>query len=372
MYPPIVYLMNTEYPNSKAHSIQVTKILCCLSKYTDVTFICNKITNKHNIYAEIKEKYNYDLQHVKFIEIPKKKLRGVPFLFTLKKLMSEIPNEAVFYTRSYGIAKRLARTKFLHKKNVILESHKKNGYDKEDSVDASRYLTQRKLFEKNNISKKDLQKIYSSVDAIIFTSEESQKIVANDLNVQNTAFIWHPLSPSLVPHEPSRGIVFCGSLAPDKLIGLLFDALAISPTGIIVDLIGGSEEAIGWARREAERRGVESNVRFLDRVPHSALPNVLSRYRFGLSLMEGLKVADYVECGLIPVIPRLKMYTTIFESDSAIFFEPDSPESLNSKLKSLSNIPLENFNHQQILDKFSFEKTAQTILAVINKTRLIN
>jgi glycosyltransferase involved in cell wall biosynthesis len=370
MYPPIVYLMNTEYPNSKAHSIQVTKILCCLSKYTDVIFICNKLSYKHNIYAEIKEKYNYDLQRVKFIEIPKKKLRGISFLFTLKKILSEMPSEFVFYTRSYGTAKRLSRTKFLHKKIVILESHKKNGYDKEDFVGESRYLNQRKLFETNNISKKTLKKIYKSVDGIIFTSEESQRIVTNDLHVQNTAFIWHPLAPGHVNREPSRSIVYCGSLAPDKLIGLLLDALAISPTGIIVDLIGGSEETIGWARREAEMRGVEGNVRFLDRIPHSALPDVLSRYRFGLSLMEGLKVADYVECGLIPVIPRLAMYTSIFTGDSAIFFEPDSPESLNSKLRELSHIPVDNFQHQQILDQFSFEKTAQAILDVIRKARL--
>jgi hypothetical protein len=49
MHPPIVYFMNTDYPNPKAHSIQITKVLFELSRHTDVTFICNKLTAKGDL-----------------------------------------------------------------------------------------------------------------------------------------------------------------------------------------------------------------------------------------------------------------------------------------------------------------------------------
>ena len=44
--------MNTEYPNEKAHSIQITKILYGLSQYTKITSVCNKLNYKKNTYTQ--------------------------------------------------------------------------------------------------------------------------------------------------------------------------------------------------------------------------------------------------------------------------------------------------------------------------------
>lgn len=366
MYPTVAYFMNTEYPNSKAHSIQITKILFSLSQQTEVIFFCNKIAvEQKNIHKEIIKRYGYDLSKVKFVELEKKKLTGVNFYYTLTKINTHIPKNTVFYTRSYHLAKRFARTKFWHKRPVILESHKKNGYDKEDSVKNSKYSKQRNLFEIENHDKKSLQKLYCAVDGIIFTSEESRKIVEKDLNITNTAFIWHPLVPHSTPQARDKTIIYSGSLAPDKLIELLLDGLAVSETNITIDMIGGTADDVTKISHAAEVLGVRHNLRFLERVTHRELPSILGRYTFGLSLMEGLKVADYVECGLIPVIPKISMYTEIFNNNTAIFFEPDNPQSLNEVLKTIQKPSEQNFNIKTILDKYSIKNTAQSIFKVI-------
>ena len=366
MYPTVAYFMNTEYPNSKAHSIQITKILFSLSQHTEVIFFCNKIASKQDkIYQDILNKYGYDLSKVKFVEIEKKKLTGLSFYYTLKKINTHIPKNVVIYTRSYNLAKRFARTKFWHKHPVILESHKKNGYDKEDSVENSKYSNQRKLFEIENHNKKNLQKLYCDVDGIIFTSEESRKIVEKDLNINNTAFIWHPLAPHSTPKARDKTIIYSGSLGPDKLIELLLDGLAVAETNITIDMIGGTTDDVAKISSAAEVRGVRHNLSFLDRVTHRELPSILGRYTYGLSLMEGLKVADYVECGLIPVIPKISMYTEIFKNNTAIFFEPDNPLSLNETLKTIQKPSKKHLDVNIILDKYSIKNTAESILKVI-------
>jgi glycosyltransferase involved in cell wall biosynthesis len=345
--------MNTEYPNEKAHSIQLTKILYGLSQQTKVTFICNNLNySKDKLHAKIQEIYGYDLSRVKFLEISKNKLRGISFFLTI-------------YKRSYSMAKRLYRSKFLHKKKIILESHKKNGYDKEDIVVGSRYAAQRKLFESKNVDRKILQQTYRGVDGIVFTSEESRRIATEELGLRNTTSIWHPLNPHSCKHERDRTIIYSGSLAEDKLIDLLLDALAVSKTGLVVDVIGGNPADTQRVVREARQRGVGENLRFLNRVPHGELPEILCRYKYGLSMMEGLKVADYVECGLTPIIPKIPMYTNIFGYDAPFFYIPDDPTSLNELLKQIEIGPGPKIELDNVMEKYSIDSTAKSILEII-------
>jgi glycosyltransferase involved in cell wall biosynthesis len=366
MYPPIVYFMNTDYPNSKAHSIQVTKVLYSLSRNSDVTFICNSLTTrKDELYQQLIRQYGIDLSRVKFIQIPKNKLRGFLFLLTIRKIISLIPKNAVFYTRSYSIAKRLGRTKFLHKRTIILESHKKSGYLKEDAVENSAYSKKRDIIENNNRDKKSLQRIYKSVDGIVFTSNESRKIVEKDLGITHTAYIWHPLIAHAASGSRDKNLIFAGSLAPDKFIELLLDALVLTKTSMTVDIIGGAPEDIERVQAEAETRGIGGKLRFLARVPHRELPDILTRYKFGLSLVEGLKVADYVECGLTPVIPNIPMYREIFTQTEACFFEPDDPSSLSQVLDLINTQPQIAVYANKIINTYSTDNTASNIFTLI-------
>lgn len=366
MLPHVVYLMNTEYPNLKAHSLQVTKMLFSLATHTKVTFICNGFTvPESKLIEEIYKQYGIDLSAVNFLAIPKKKLTGISFYFTLNNLRKSVAKNSVFYTRSYNIAKRLARTKFIHHNTVILETHKKSGYYKEDRVADSPYLEQRRHIEKDNKSIRLLKNIYKSVDGLVFTSSESLKIVTADLGLKQTAYVWHPLIPKPCTEKARKGIVYCGSLGPDKLIELLLHALSLAPSNHVIDLLGGSAEDVRRIRGEAEKLGVSGNIRFLNRVPPRELPGILCRYAFGLSLMEGLKVADYVESGLIPVIPRLPMYEAIFDARNAVFFEPDSADSLRHSLDSLDGLTTSEIDNRNLLETYSTDSTARKIFELI-------
>ncbi|MGX9365632.1 glycosyltransferase [Desulfoplanes sp. PS50] len=366
MHPPIVYFMNTDYPNPKAHSIQITKVLFGLSRHTDVTFICNKLTAKGDLFKKILDQYGYDLSPVRFLEIPKKKLTGFLFYVTLARLCKEFDKNTVFYTRSYNIAKRLGRTRPFHLRKVILESHKKSGYHKEDNVENSRYASLRGNIEKNNKSKSTLKKIYKHVDAITFTSNESRRIIEEEVGVRHTQFIWYPLDGRRFDKPRDKKIVYCGSLATNKLIDLLLDALPLGSHSIQIDILGGTSKDIERVKDEAEQRGVLDNLTFLGSVPYSKVPEVLARYRYGLSLMEGLKVTDYVECGLVPIIPRIPMYTEIFDSRNAIFFKADDPASLGQTLTTLDQLPIASFERDSLLTTFSVDATAQKILGLVH------
>ena len=50
-------------------------------------------------------------------------------------------------------------------------------------------------------------------------------------------------------------------------------------------------------------------------------------------MVEGIKVVDYLECGVIPIIPRIATYTDIFDEDTVIYYQPDNPKDLALKLK---------------------------------------
>jgi glycosyltransferase involved in cell wall biosynthesis len=360
--------MNTVYPNSKAHSVQITKMLFSLSQKTKVTFICNGFSvNESNLIEEIERLYGLDLSTIKFMAIPKAKLTGLSFFLTLKKIVKITEKHSVFYTRSYNLAKRLARTKLFHKKIVILESHKKSGYYKEDKVKNSIYIKQRRQIEAKNKNIKVLKNIYKSVDGIVFTSDESKNIASQDLNLKHTTYVWYPLIHQPRTKMPDKHIVYAGSLGRGKLIDVLLDALALAPSNIVVDLIGGASEDIFRVRNEANHLGVSANIRFLDKVAAKDLPQILGQYTFGLSLMEGLKVTDYVECGLTPIIPRIPMYEEIFNDHNAIFFEADSAHSLRKKLDMLDTFDASHVNNLDLVERFSTSNTAQKILKLIEE-----
>mgnify|MGYP003609555235 CR=1 FL=1 len=135
----------------------------------------------------------------------------------------------------------------------------------------------------------------------------------------------------------------------------------------VIDLIGGSAEDVRRVRDEANHLGVSKNIRFHDRVPAKELPLILSGYAFGLSLMEGLKVTDYVECGLTPIIPRIAMYESIFDAQNAVFFEPDSAASLRERLDSLNDIDVPRSVNLDLLGRYSTTNTARKIFELIEE-----
>jgi hypothetical protein len=87
--------------------------------------------------------------------------------------------------------------------------------------------------------------------------------------------------------------------------------------------------------------------------------------------MEGLKVTDYVECGLVPIIPQIPMYTEIFDNHNAIFFKADDPTSLIRTLTTLDGRNISSFEDNRMLSTFSVDATAKKILGLAQACKSI-
>jgi len=245
----------------------------------------------------------------------------------------------------------LIKSKFLHHKKIILESHKKDGYYKEEQINTNtKYIELRKNYEKNNISKKKLQKIYSKVDMVLFTSKNSEKIVKQDMGLINTHSIWYPIDEKYNFTNKSKHIVYVGSLHSSKLIDLLFDALKIAQT-ITVDIYGGTTRDHKRLYQKAVEKKMATQINFYNYVPYKNLHNFLKDYKYGVAMVEGIKVVDYLENGIIPIIPRIATYTDIFDEDAVIYFQPDNPKDLAQKLKKADSIDV-NIDKLKAVRKF--------------------
>ncbi|MDD2218798.1 MAG: glycosyltransferase [Desulfoplanes sp.] len=366
----LFYLFNTDYPNTKAHSIQITKTLFSLKSHFRIICVVNTLTVPQNeLFAAVQARYGYDLRGVEFLAVPKKKLRGLRFYLTLKKILSLATGDACFYTRSYTLAKRLVRSRCWHHKRVILEAHKKDGYYKEERVPDSPYRKQRKDLDTHNETVPFLKKLYQRVDGIIFTSAASEQIVRTDLTVHNTTHIWHALNKkySDIPASRPDSFVYCGSITRDKLMDLLLDALALTSSEISIAIYGGTEEDRRALQKLAEQKKVLKKIDMKGRVSHQNLSAVLQKYRFGIATMEGLKVADYVENGLTPIIPRLGTYTGVFKDDQAIYFSPDSPKSLAKALTQAREDAPQIENISTLVEHYSLANFGNHLASAIRK-----
>ncbi|MDQ7031901.1 MAG: glycosyltransferase [Desulfonauticus sp.] len=384
----LVYIFNTNFPNKKAHSIQMAKVLFSLKKYFNIYCIVNRLEipslGNSIIYNmskkdcallnnKILSQYNYDLKTIHFMQIPKKKLVGLNFYYTIYSLNKMLPKNSIFYTRSYNLARRLIKTKFIHRKKVILESHKKDGYYKEEQIKTdTQYLRYRKEYEKDNLKPEKLKKIYRQADLVLFTSKNSEKIVKKDLSSINSASIWYPLDPKydFQPEKRPSQIVYVGSLAPSKLIDLLLDALSMSNKPIGIDIYGGSQLEHKELIKKARKKEIVAKINCHDFIPYSQLHTVLKNYKYGVAMVEGIKVVDYLECGVIPIIPRIATYTDIFPEDTVIYFQPDNPQDLASALIRVEsfNINIEKLKAIRefyFLDNFG-QRLASYILSVVS------
>ena len=102
---------------------------------------------------------------------------------------------------------------------------------------------------------------------------------------------------------------------------------------INLDIYGGTTDDHNKLIPKAMKKNVARQINCHEFVPYSQLHNILKDYKFGVAMVEGIKVVDYLECGVIPIIPRIATYTDIFDEDTVIYYQPDNPKDLALKLK---------------------------------------
>jgi hypothetical protein len=83
--------------------------------------------------------------------------------------------------------------------------------------------------------------------------------------------------------------------------------------------------------------------------------------------MEGIKVVDYLENGLTPIIPRLGTYAGVFKDDQVIYFAPDVPESLADALMNARNRAAHLKNVLNIIEHYSITSFGNHLACAIRK-----
>lgn len=363
----LVYLTKMRYPNKKAHSIQITRTITALSPYIPILLIVKHLNcDPAELTEIIKNFYGCNINgNLKIISIKKKYYNYFCFPYIIKIIRSQIGNyDYVFYTRTYDIADKLLFYRWLHRKKIMFESHKKAAIYKEDPVQNSPYHNIRLKMENNNQKLNFLRSIYERVDTLFFLHKHSEHIAKKLFNIKDPDFLWYGVQNKNFPcfNYRTKKIVYCGNITEKKLFDLLINAIQKISINCKVDIFGGSSEDISKRIRQLTDLGLNNKFDFKGRVSPNELKRQLQNYRFGISLLEGMKVIDYLENGVIPIIPRIPSFLDIFNESNAIFFRPDSAKSLSKVIQRSLSTNYDNNNLRPIIDRYSLDNRAIKIL----------
>jgi glycosyltransferase involved in cell wall biosynthesis len=238
------------------------------------------------------------------------------------------------------------------------------GYLREDPVEDSPYRRIRDRFERAALSPSRLRSVYARVDCLFFLHRHSMEVARREQPLRDSDHLWYGLRPGSGADAPDRrGFVHCGSLAEHKLIDLLLDALDRVRTPVTVSLFGGDRARIEALQRAVRDRPCAARLDFRGWRPHADLRRELPAFRYGIALQEGLKVVDYLEGGLTPIVPALPSYQEVLDTRHAVFFRPDDPDSLASGLDRAGERAADPTAVRELCERFSVERRAARILA---------
>jgi len=78
--------------------------------------------------------------------------------------------------------------------------------------------------------------------------------------------------------------------------------------------------------------------------------------------MEGMKVIDYIENGVVPIIPEIPSFTEIFDRSEVVFFSPDSVGELLNAIYTCTTRDYDNSALKRVMETFSLNHRAQKII----------
>jgi len=364
----LLYFTSMSFPNKKAHSIQIINTCHALSKYTKVIlFIKNLSCPEEEVYDTISDSYGLQFNNnFQINTLPPKYQRGILFPLYLHSIRNLLPG-SICYTRSYRLANRLIRYRSLYKYKVFFESHKKNGYYKEDSVNNdSKYSKERNKYEKTNEPVRLISKIYKNSDKVFFLHDHSKNIIEKDFPNINAETLWYGINKQYKVNIESKSINFCycGSLSKNKLLDFLVDSVYLSNKGFVIDVFGGTDSEVTYWKNFCRKMEVSECFNFKGYFSHKELIKKLSKYKYGITTMEGIKVIDYILSGVVPIIPSIPSFRDIFYKNKVYYYEPDCPESLARILDYTSQAEYFNIGYSELIDEYSLDNRARKILNI--------
>lgn len=366
--PGLIYFQPMAFPTSKTTTIQIARTVGALSRDTEVLFVVESLTaGLGEIRPAVRHWYGVEWsERVTTLAVSRRRCRGPAFPWTLRRILAAAPAGAPFYTRSLPLAARLLRYRFLHRRKVFFESHKKQGYLREDPVVDSPYASIRQAFEAAGDARPLIQRVYRRADAVFFLHRHSLEAARRDRSVRAGEQLWYGLRHGPPPPPPpatGASFVFCGDIHPHKLIDLLLDALDLVLTDARITVYGGDTAQIAAWRAKVAGRPCAARIAFHPRLPHTELQQALRRHRFGIATQEGVKVVDYLENGVTPVIPDIPSYREVLDERHAVFFAPDDPASLAHALDHATDHAYDPAAIGALCDRYSTERRAEKIKA---------
>jgi hypothetical protein len=365
--PAVVYWMPIQYPNTKAHSIQVTRTVHALSARRDVHLVVQKTRRERAWRDAVRDVYGIEPgPGFHLHELPAAWLRAPLFPLALRAMARRVTGPQVFYARRYPIASALLRTRRLHGRPVVFETHKKAGFRKEDAVDDSPFAEQREAVESRNHSFRLMRRVYTGADGVAFLHEHSMKAAGARLPLRRAVPLWYGVDVERLElaGERPRELVFCGSLGDGKLFDLVPEALRQTQGSVAIDVFGGSAGEIRrWQARAADM-GLGTRLHFLGRVPYREMRERLRQYRYGILTMEGLKVVDYLENGVVPLLPKIPSFSELFSEGDVQFYQSDDAASLAGCIDASLAGPFDNSALARIARQHSLDHRVRTLEAL--------
>ncbi len=361
----LIYLQPMAYPTTRSHSIQITKLVGALGKQIDVLFVVGSLTVRpEQVRDDVRRIYGVEFgDRVRVAAVDSKWFHTFSFPFGLRKVLALAPKDADFYTRSFPIARKLLRYRWLHGRRVFLETHKKAGYLRADPVADSPYARTREVIEQVNQSLSFIRTVYSRADCVFFLHRHSMDVARRDGAVRDSEHIWYGVRAPRQSGGRRQGFVHCGSILEGKMFHLLLDALDRVQTDVRVGIFGGEASVIEALGRTASHRPCWPRLEFLGRLDHAALQDRLLSYRYGIALKEAMKVVDYMENGLTPIIPDIPSFREVMDERHALFFRSDDPASLARCLDGAGGHIADLAAARELFDRYSVDRRAERVIA---------
>lgn len=356
-----------EYPNKKASSIQITRTITALAEFIPIILIVRKLNcPKENLKEQIKSYYNCEVSdNFKVLCFNRFmfKARYFPLLLLWCHILVKT-KKFTFYTRSYGLAENLIKFRWLHRKKIFFETHKKDAIHKEDPVPNSQYTSIRAEKEKGNQNIQQLKWVYEQVDVLFFLHNHSRLKGEEMFSLKHSDFLWYGLKQNDFPPFSKRSLqfVYCGDISKTRLFDFLIDVAKQTNSDFKIDVFGGTPSDISAREAQIKSLGIANKFNFKGHISHKELGSRLKEYRFGISLMEGMKVIDYIENGVVPIIPQIPSFTEIFDRSEVVFFRPDSVQELLNTINTCVTRDYDNSTLKRVMETFSLNHRAHKII----------
>ena len=381
----IIYPHPMEFPNKKAHSIQIINTCWALAERgVEVILIVAKLGKK-----TVKE----CLDFYGLPEHPNLKIKGSTHkigrkkfnLFAIREVWKHRKDKnIVLFFRDTKSAKLFIMLKWFLKVPCILEADAPaSGYkslldklnregEQFSPIEKFKYLF--RIWRHKNLEKF----IYANADGIICQTEGIKKAICEDFSTCSFIDVF-PCAAKLMDRQFEEGannILYLGHLYPQKGVDILIEALKYLPDGKLLIVGGNKKEDISRIKNLSSHIGVDKQVIFAGCVPHcdigkyfngagvSVIPivNTMGQRLF----TSPMKLFEYMAAKIPIVASDFPSMREILENGkTAVLVESENPKALAEGIeKILTDRDFARKICEQAYEKvknFTWEKRAEKI-----------